>query len=562
MAHHAHGALEVLGGEHLVQGFPGQRFTGFVVAGNQRQALFGPAPVFQELAGQLHRVPGHAVNTGDAGHFLLGEHVVQPMAELVEQGDHFVVGEQAGLAAGRRREVAGQVGDRGLQFAVQTAAAHPGVVHPGPAALAVACVHIEVESGAHAAVVVHQFKEAHVRVPGVHVVTLAEADAEQLADHLEHAVDHFLRREPGAQRFVGKVVAGFAQTLAPVAQVPGLQIVGALLGGERLQGRHFPFRLGFGAAGQVVEKADHLIHVAGHFGGQGFVRVVGETEQVSLLVAQLEDLVHHRAVVVFTGLRALVGGAGGEGPVHLFAQGAVLGVAHHREEHREVEGQQPALFQALGAGAVGGAGQGGVRQPGQFRFIGNVLLPGLGGVQQVVLEAGGQLRQPLGVLHVLRLLRFGQGHAGEAEVAQRVVDVFLLGRCQGVEFVAVAQRLVGGEQLAVLAHFGAVLADQRQAGVVRFAQRFVLGHGIQMPHRAEGLFQALVFLGQGQFQSPVAEVTVGQHLADALAARFHQLFHRRFHMLRADFGEGRQVRVINQRVVTHGASRYNGSDSS
>ena len=83
-----------------------------------------------------------------------------------------------------------------------------------------------------------------------------------------------------------------------------------------------------------------------------------------------------------------------------------------------------------------------------------------------------------------------------------------------------------------------------------------------MPHRAEGLFQALVFLGQGQFQSPVAEVTVGQHLADALAARFHQLFHRRFHMLRADFGEGRQVRVINQRVVTHGASRYNGSDSS
>src|SRR5690606_41777008 len=46
-----------------------------------------PAPVLEKLAGQLHRIPGHPVNAGDLEDVDLGEHMVQAVAKLVEQGD-------------------------------------------------------------------------------------------------------------------------------------------------------------------------------------------------------------------------------------------------------------------------------------------------------------------------------------------------------------------------------------------------------------------------------------------------------------------------------------------
>jgi len=54
-----------------------------------------------ELAGQFHRVPLHAADTRDAEVFDFSQQVVQAVAELVEQGDDFIVREQRGLAAYR-----------------------------------------------------------------------------------------------------------------------------------------------------------------------------------------------------------------------------------------------------------------------------------------------------------------------------------------------------------------------------------------------------------------------------------------------------------------------------
>ena len=94
LTHHRHAGLEVLGRQQLLQQVVRQRLTGFMVRGDQGQGLGVPAPVFQELAGQLDGVPGNAIDSGYVQHIHLGEHVVQAVPELVEQRGDLIVGQQ------------------------------------------------------------------------------------------------------------------------------------------------------------------------------------------------------------------------------------------------------------------------------------------------------------------------------------------------------------------------------------------------------------------------------------------------------------------------------------
>ena len=114
LAHGLHAALEVLGRQHLVEQRARQNLAGVHMLGHVVHHVPFPAEVLHELAGQLHRVPFHAVDAGHAEVFDPGQQVVQAVAEFVEQGDHFVVGEQRRLAADRGGEIAVEVGHRHL----------------------------------------------------------------------------------------------------------------------------------------------------------------------------------------------------------------------------------------------------------------------------------------------------------------------------------------------------------------------------------------------------------------------------------------------------------------
>lgn len=152
---------------------------------------------------------------------------------------------------------------------------------------------------------------------------------------------------------------------------------------------------------------------------------MGEAEQARQFLTQVEDLGHHRAVVVLAGVRPLVGGAGAVGSVHLFAQGAVVGVGHHRVVAGEFRGDQPAI-QLLGLRRLGHLRLGRVGEAGEGGFIGDVLGPGLGGVEQLVGEAAGQLGKLHLDLAVALLLLGWQIDTAQAEVAQGVVEDGLL----------------------------------------------------------------------------------------------------------------------------------------
>ena len=122
-----------------------QRLAAGEMPGDALQHVRVPGIVFHELAGQLDRIPRHAVDAGDARIVDAREHVVQPVAELVKQGHDVIVGEERGTLVSRRQEVAHQVRDR-QRGARRQALAADALIHPGAAALVGTRVGIQIEA--------------------------------------------------------------------------------------------------------------------------------------------------------------------------------------------------------------------------------------------------------------------------------------------------------------------------------------------------------------------------------------------------------------------------------
>ncbi len=234
LAQRRHAVLEVLGGQHAVEQRVRQRLAGLDVAGHAREHFPLPAEVLHELRGQLYRIPFHAVDARHAQLVHLREHVVQAVAEFVEEGDDLVVREQRRLVADRAGEVAGEVGHRGLHTGVGQHLAAAGVVHPGAAALAVTGVQVDVELRQQLALRRFDAEEAHVGVP--HLGRLrADLHGEQRLHDVEQAVQHGRLREVLLHLLLGEGIAGFAQLFGGVGHVPRLELVDAQRGlGERL----------------------------------------------------------------------------------------------------------------------------------------------------------------------------------------------------------------------------------------------------------------------------------------------------------------------------------------
>lgn len=82
---------------------------GGVVTAQGAQLRGRPAPVLEHLAGGFDKVP-YGVGAVETGVDRLGDEVVDTVAQLVEEGDDFVVLEETGLLGGGLGEVAHQRG--------------------------------------------------------------------------------------------------------------------------------------------------------------------------------------------------------------------------------------------------------------------------------------------------------------------------------------------------------------------------------------------------------------------------------------------------------------------
>src|SRR5689334_6802362 len=98
----------------------------------------------------------------------------------MEQRAHFVMGEQRRAIAHGRREVADEISHGYLQLASVSPAAQT-LVHPCAATFVRPRIEIDVESPAHVAVLIANFVNAHVRMPGLNPFDLADRNAVEAA---------------------------------------------------------------------------------------------------------------------------------------------------------------------------------------------------------------------------------------------------------------------------------------------------------------------------------------------------------------------------------------------
>jgi hypothetical protein len=120
---------------------------------------------------------------------------------------------------------------------------------------------------------------------------------------------------------------------------------------------------------------------------------------------------------------------------------------------------------------------------------------------------------------------------------------------------AVGQRFESLEQFAVLAHFGGIGAQRRQAGLVGFAQFSAVAHGIQVADRTPGGAQTVVEFIHRQHQAgPGRLVALGfEDIDNGGAVVSQNLFNGWLHVFGTDRRERRQVVGLQKRVVhAHG----------
>ena len=333
-------------------------------------------------------------------------------------------------------------------------------------------------------------------MPDVHIGTLFRGNTVNTLNHLEQAVNRFVFREVGAQLFIADAVKMLLLFFAVVSDIPRLQFIHAEFGfGEGAQLGQLFLTLRTGAFRQVGQEVEHLLRIFGHFGRQRLVGKAVKAQQLRQLVAQGEDFGHYRAVVPFSGVRPLVGGAGGIGAIQLFTQRLIVAVGHYRQIARDIQGQQkPFLLFGFSLGFR--CGKRAFRHAGELRFIGDQLGPAHGRVEHVVAVLIAQLGEAGGDFAVAFLLLFRQANTGEFKIAQRVIHRFFLRGIQGGVMVAVAQVAVRFVQAFMLPNPGAVLRKQRQGLLVGFAQFRTVFDRVQMADRGKNTPQHVVYFRQ------------------------------------------------------------------
>ena len=197
-------------------------------------------------------------------------------------------------------------------------------------------------------------------------------------------------------------------------------------------------------------------------------------EDTGLFVAEAEDLPDERGVV------ELAGGPDFRGRLpDLAADRVVVQVLHDREHRWELEREAPGVFMALGAGVRGRAGDGGFRQTGELRLVGDDEFPRVGGVEDVL----GILLGDLGKLGLdggdAFLLPGGQIRSGVAEVRKGLLDEALLDCGKRGDFLTRTHRLDHRPQAVVQGERRVEISNLRQ----HLAERLALGG--RVAHRVE-----------------------------------------------------------------------------
>jgi len=189
--------------------------------------------------------------------------------------------------------------------------------------------------------------------------------------------------------------------------------------------------------------------------------------------------------------------------------------------------------------------------------------PASGGIQEILFETTTQLRETRAELLEAGLVVFREGNPGQAEIAQGIGQDLALRGVQMIGSRSFGDAAIGVVEGVILAPFGGVVAEQRQAGVVGVTQRRLIGHRVEMGHWRPGTVEPIVerFERIDQVIPGVRSGVGRQQLRDRAAPARQKAVDRRTYLFRADPREGRQGPCVEQWIggrLRHGCAWHHG----
>ena len=229
-----------------------------------------------------------------------------------------------------------------------------------------------------------------------------DGDAKQPGAQIEETIEHLGKREPRSQRFLIEIELFLAEFLSPVGHIPGLEVVGfrcVVASGAVAECVNLPLGCRLGGSPELFQQGFHGIDVIGHLAGQAQLGPMAVAQSARLFAPQAQDGFDQWAVVEIT-----LAGSADMGAIDRLPQPPVLGMGEERDVARHVEPDPPGALLPSGLLTVpmvvsGIAScrrqgfEGPVRQTCHLVKVVQHQAPGLGCIQHVIAEAGGELCQ-------------------------------------------------------------------------------------------------------------------------------------------------------------------------
>ena len=216
-------------------------------------------------------------------------------------------------------------------------------------------------------------------------------------------------------------------------------------------------------------------------------------------------------------------GTRGIGTIQGGAQTAAVGILHDRHVGGHEQGEFPAGFAVLLRGLARRLADV-VGQPGQFGLVGNDFGKGIGRIEQVLRELGGETRQFFGNGLKARFLLLGQFGAGKAEIAHLVVDNLALRLRECRVVLARADSLVFGKEFQVLSELGKKSRDFGQHAVVGLTPLRNIVDRVQVADNPPGTGESFYAVGERRGKVvPAGGNGSGRQFFDQFAVFLQQL---------------------------------------
>ena len=321
--HEAHVELSAL--VKLLHEAVGDNLTSLVVTGVVLEHLGLKCPVLVDLRGHLDKVTV-GVGAGQAAIFHAGEHAVQRMAKLMEEGLHIVPGEQRGGVARRTSHIT-HIIDDGTNVGALIAIGFLHGIHPCAGSLHVTRQVVGHEDSEVLALGILHIINLNLGVVLGSIGHLLEGEAVELVGNEEDTVlHHAVECEIGAHIVLAEVEFILLHLLGIVVIVASLNLGGIAMGGSiLLHIGYFLVHLLDSGTPELQQQVLGSLGSLGHIGVGGIVGIGVEAEQVSLLLTQHEDVADVLAVVILVAMAS----GGDIGLVHLAAQVAAVGIGQH-----------------------------------------------------------------------------------------------------------------------------------------------------------------------------------------------------------------------------------------